>query len=278
MIAATGLNSTTMQALHQFQANRVELGRSLVRLSTGQRINRGADDPAGLISSDQLAAALAALDAETRSLQRTDYVANTAEASLDEVSALLRENKGLEVQLANTGATSGSEQAAIQLQIDANTQAIDRISSSASFNGQSLFDGSVSLSAGSESLALLQLSSGTLAATDIGGQTYNLSDTASGGGLTDNPAGSSQVIDSAITEVASLRGRIGAFQRNTIASSLNANGIAFENLAAARSQIADTDFASETATLIRHGILDSASLKTLGILSRATDHLLDLLR
>lgn len=276
MLGAT-VNSVTMRALHQFQANRTELSRSLVRLSTGQRINRGADDPAGLISATQLAAALAFLEAESRSLQRSDLVANTAEASLDEVSSLLRDNRGLEVQLANTGAISDAEQAAIQQQIDANTQAIDRITAAAGFNGQSLFDGSVSLSVGSETLALPSLSSTGLGTTDIGGQTFDLSDTASGGALVGNPAGANQVIDNAITEIASLRGRIGAFQSNTLASTLQTNYVASENLASARSQIADTDFASETATLIRHQILDRASIKTLGILNQTAGHLLDLL-
>lgn len=277
MIGFTANNTVTMQSLHRFQANRSELSRSLTRLSTGQRINRGADDPAGLISSTQLSAALAVLEAESRSLQRSDYVANTAEASLDEVSALLRDSRGLEVQLANTGALGDGEQAAIQQQIDVNTQAIDRITANAGFNGQALFDGSVSLSIGSEALALPSLSTTGLGAMDIGGQTFNLSDTAASGALTGNPSGASQVIDNAITEIASLRGRIGAFQDNTIASTLQANQIAFENLAEARSQIADTDFTRETATLIRHQILDRASIKALGILNKTSSHFLDLL-
>jgi flagellin len=266
-----------MQALRQFQANRTELSRSLIRLSTGQRINRGADDPAGLISSTQLSAALAALEAESRSLQRNNYTAATAEASLDEVSSLLRDSKGLEVQLANTGALGDAEQAAIQMQIDSNTQAIDRITASAAFNGQSLFNGSTTLSAGSEALPLPDLSTNGLGATDIAGQTFTLSDTASGGALTNNPSASSQVIDTAITQIATLRASIGAFQRNTLASTLQTNAIAFENLAQARSQIADTDFAEETATLARNTILDRASIKALGILIQAPARLMDLL-
>ncbi len=277
MIGSATNTSGPLQALHQFQANRTELSRSLIRLSTGQRINRGADDPAGLISSTQLSAALAALEAETQSLQRTDHIAATADASLGEVSNLLRDNQGLEVQLANTGALGDAEQAAIQQQIDANTQAIDRITAGATFNGQALFDGSVSLSAGSETLTLPNLSSTQLGSTDIDGQTFNLSDTTSGSALANNPAASSQILDNAITQIASLRGQIGAFQRNTIASTLQANRIAFENLAQARSQIADTDFASETATLARNQILDQASIKALGILNQTEGHLLDLL-
>ncbi len=277
MIGSATNNSGTLQALHQFQANRTQLSQSLTRLSTGQRINRGADDPAGLISSTQLAAALALLEAESQSLQRTDHTASTADASLDEISSLLRDSRGLEVQLANTGGTSAAEQAAIQQQIDANTQAIDRITASAGFNGQALFDGSMTLSAGTETLTLPNLSSSGLGSTDIAGQTFNLSDTTSNGALTDNPAASSQILDNAITQIASLRGQIGAFQHNTIASTLQTNHTAFENLAQARSQITDTDFASETATLARHQILDQASIKALGILNQTASHLIDLL-
>lgn len=277
MTGSTIKSGGLLQSLHSFQANRIELSRSLIRLSTGQRINRGADDPAGLISSNRLSAALAVLEAENQSLQRTNHVANTAEGALDEVSSLLSDSRGLEVQLANSGALSSDEQAAIQQQIDANTQAIDRITANAGFNGQSLFNGSVSLNAGGETLDLPSLSSHELGATDLNGQTYHLSDTASGGALTGDAAGSSQVLENAIIEVASLRGQIGAFQMNTVGSTLTANQIAYENLAEARSMIADTDFASEIVTLNRLSILDKASLKALSIISRTSDHMLDLL-
>jgi flagellin len=269
--------SGSLQGLHRLQANRNDLSLSLTRLSTGSMINRGADNPAGLISSTQLQSALAFLEAENQSYQRYDQIANTAEASLDEVSGLLSETQGLKVQLANTGALGEGEQAAIQLQIDANTQAIDRITSSAQFNGQLLFDGSMSLSIGDATLDLPSLSSNGIGATEIDGTTYDLSDTASGGALTDAPSASSLILSNAISEIASLRGQIGAFQKDTIASSLTSNHLAYESIAFAGSQIADTDFASETANLIRSQILNTASIKAMGILNQTPGDLLDLL-
>jgi len=113
--------------------------------------------------------------------------------------------------------------------------------------------------------------------TEIDGEMYYLKDTVSGGALADDPAGSAAVLDNAINEIASLRGKIGSFQKHTIDSARTANDIAFENLAEARSQIADADFATELATLNRHALLDRASLKSLSILLRSQDQLMELL-
>ncbi len=271
------INSGMMQTLHRFQANQARLSQSLTRLSTGQAINRGVDDPAGLIISTQLDAALAALDAESRAYQRNHYIAATAEASLDEVSTLLRDNQGLETQLANTGAISSDERAAIQQQIDANIQSIDRITANARFNGQALFDGSITLSAGGETLDLPDLSSSSLGATDIDGTTYYLDDTASKGAAADIPLSSTQILDKAINDISTLRGKIGAFESNSIDSLKNAGSIAIENLAAARSEIADTDFASELTKLNRETILQKTMIKSLGILAHSQDKLMELL-
>lgn len=114
-------------------------------LATGQRINRAADGPAALISSENLRAVLAALEAEAYALQRADAVASTADGALAQASALLTDNAGLEVQLANTAGLAPGEADVLRAQTQSNQQAIARITHAAAFNGVPLFDGSFKL-------------------------------------------------------------------------------------------------------------------------------------
>ena len=115
----------------------------LQRLSTGLRINRGADDPAGLIVSERLRSEISGLNQAVGNSQRASSVIATTEGSLSEVSDLLSSIKGLVVEAANTGAISDDERRANQLQIDSAIESITRISNSASFGGLKLLNGSL---------------------------------------------------------------------------------------------------------------------------------------
>ena len=120
-----------------------ELGTRLERLSTGLRINRGKDDPAGLIISERIATDIAGIEQGIRNSERASSVIATTEAALVEISDLLNTIKGLTVEAANSGAISDEEIAANQLQIDSAIQSITRISNTASFGGLKLLDGSL---------------------------------------------------------------------------------------------------------------------------------------
>ena len=121
--------------------NSNSLNTSLERLSTGLRINRGKDDPAGLIASQNLRAEMSATTAAISNAERADQVVNIAEGGLNEVSGLLEELQGLITSSANTAGLSREEKEANQLQIDSILQTIDRISSATSFQGQRLLNG-----------------------------------------------------------------------------------------------------------------------------------------
>lgn len=123
-------------------ANNKSLNVSLERLSTGLRINRGKDDPAGLIASQNLRAEKSAVTAAISNAERADQVVNIAEGGLDEIASLLTELQGLVTSTANTQGLSTEEKNANQLQIDSIVQTIDRISSATSFQGTKLLDGS----------------------------------------------------------------------------------------------------------------------------------------
>lgn len=119
------------------------LSTSLERLSTGVRINRGKDDPAGLIISNRLGNEINGLQQAIKNSERAGSVISTAEASLSEVNDLLNSVKALLVEAANTGAISDEERRANQLQVDSAIESITRISSSASFGGLKLLNGSL---------------------------------------------------------------------------------------------------------------------------------------
>lgn len=123
--------------------NNQTLGVALERLSTGLKINRGKDDPAGLIASENLRSEKAALTAAIGNAERADQVVNIAEGGLQEVSSLLTELQGLLTTSANTAGLSESEKQANQLQIDSILQTIDRVAGATNFQGSKLLNGNM---------------------------------------------------------------------------------------------------------------------------------------
>jgi len=120
-----------------------DLATRLQRLSTGLRVNRGADDPAGLIVSERLRSEMRGLQQAVDNSERASSVIATTEGYLAEVSDLLNSIKGLIVEAANTGGMSSEEIEANQLQIDSAIESITRISNTASFAGLQLLNGSL---------------------------------------------------------------------------------------------------------------------------------------
>jgi flagellin len=238
----------------------------MTQLSTGLRINRGADDPAGLIASTQLASTLGALDAETSANQRASDMATTADGALGQVSDLLTQAKSLVSANANTGALSPDERAANQLEIDSILDTVNRISSSTTFNGQKLLDGSTTLSASGKSFAIESTATSNLGKTTVSGTTYTLADLKTGGSLS-TAGGSSEtasaVIDKAVNDVATRRGSLGAYDKYMLQTRINTVATSRENLLSSLSMIRDTDYASATSQQVRAKLLQQSSLSTL---------------
>ena len=134
-------NISSLIAQRVLGANNQNLGFSLERLSTGLRINRGKDDPAGLIASENLRSEISSLNSAINNSERADQVVNIAEGGLQEVSTLLTELQGLLTASASSAGLSESEKEANQLQIDSILQTIDRVASSTSFQGTKLLSG-----------------------------------------------------------------------------------------------------------------------------------------
>ncbi len=135
-------NVQSLLAQRVLGLNNNNLNQSLERLSTGTRINRGKDDPAGLIASENLRAEATSLTAAISNAERADQVVNIAEGGLQEVSNLLNELQGLVTTTANQAGLSDQEKAANQQQVDSILQTIDRIASSPSVQGTKRLHGS----------------------------------------------------------------------------------------------------------------------------------------
>ena len=253
---------------------------SLTRLATGMRINTGADDPAGLIASENLRAVLAALEAETRAVERADAVARTADGALGEISELTRRAESLAIANASSGGMSDAEREANQMEIDSILQSMDRIASTTEFNGQRLLDGTASISLGDETVGLDSMYAGDLGDLDAGGESYDLSDVGAEGPLNIVDGDVSiavSVIREAGASVAAMRGRLGAFSSNSLATERNRLGIAIENITAAESMIRDADFAEETSLLTRRLLLSDSSMAAVASANAANTPMLSLL-
>ena len=136
-------NIPSMTAQMNLARSNRELSQTLQRLSTGLRISKGSDDPAGLIASETLRAEIASLGKAITNTERASNVIATAEASLAEVANLLIDIKGLAVESANVGALSKQEIMANQLQVDSAIQSITRIANTSTFAGRKLLNGSL---------------------------------------------------------------------------------------------------------------------------------------
>ncbi len=121
--------------------NNSGLSTALERLSTGLKINRGKDDPAGLIASENLRSEQKALNQAISNSDRADQVVNIAEGGLQEVSSMLTELQGLITATASKAGLSNEEKQANQLQIDSILQTVDRVASSTNFQGIKLLNG-----------------------------------------------------------------------------------------------------------------------------------------
>ncbi len=134
-------NVGSMVAQRVLSQQNMDLSRTLNRLSTGLRIVRGSDDPAGLIASENLRAEKVAINAAMSNAERAEQVVNVAEGGLQEISNMLVELQSLVTSTANEAGVSAKEKEANQLQIDSILQSIDRIANSTSFQGIKLLNG-----------------------------------------------------------------------------------------------------------------------------------------
>lgn len=257
--------SGTLSAQHHLGRNQRLLFEVMRRLATGRRINSGKDDPAGLIASERLAAALRRLEAENRAIQRADSHVNIAEGHASQLSSMFQDLEALFVSSANQAGMSDAEIAANQVQVDSIVNNIQRFSNDAidSLRGFNLPDG------GNAELEALYQGAQAAAASVRSGGAYDLS--------TGHVEEGQAAVRAAGVDIAMARGRLGTFQRDSLLPRLRSNQIAYENISASRSRIADADYAVETSNLARATILVKAGAMTLRIAQHQAKTVLALL-
>lgn len=234
-------NIPSLVAARVLSRNSDLLSLSLERLSTGLRINSGADDPAGLIASESLRSEAKALTASIENANRASTVVSTAEGALGEVSSLLLELEDLVDRSANEAGLSPDEVAANQQQIDSILSSINRIASTTQFKGIKLLDGSLSYTTSgvnSTNLTSVQIQSAKFADGASKTIVVEVTGSAETGRLIFNQAGLSANKNATI----SVTGRYGSDIFSFAGSSTNAQ------IAAAINQSSDLTGVSATAS------------------------------
>lgn len=266
-------NVSSLNAQRQLSNSGQALSTSFERLSSGFRINRAADDAAGLQISDRLTTQVQGLNQAVRNANDAISLSQTAEGALGEVTNSLQRIRTLAVQSQN-GINSSSDRLALQKEVSALKTEIQRISTDSQFGGVEILDGNFSASFlvganGGQSISV------NLERTSGFGQSGLSIDTLSVETIAGASAALTQ-IDSAISTVGGVRADLGALQNRFQSTIRNLSNIS-ENIAGARSRIRDTDFATETAELTRNQIVQQASLSVLSQANQRPQSALSLL-
>jgi flagellin len=227
------------------------------RLSSGLRIATAADDAAGLGISERMRSQIRSFQAAGRNAQDGISLVQTAEGALSEASNILTRMRELAIQSTN-GTLSTTDRATIATEATALVDELDRIASSANFNGVQLLDGTsttASIQVGINANETIDVALQDTTTATLGVDTVDLS-TASGANA------ALDMIDGAIDTVNTVRGSLGASQ-NRLGSAYASIQSMSENLSAAESRIRDVDVAWETADLTRNSILQQAATSVL---------------
>jgi flagellin len=261
-------NVEAFNAHRNLVSSSTKLAKSMERLSSGSRINRGADDAAGLAISERLRGQVRGLAQAQRNAQDAVSLVQTAEGSLTEVHAMLQRVRELAVQYKN-GSLSGTDRSSIQSEVNQLAAEIERIGQAAEFNGTKLLNAASALTFqvganDGESISVSTISLGS----SVGAGYAALSTTA-----TDDIS----QIDAAIAAVSEQRAVFGAVQ-NRLEYALNNLATYQENLISSESRIRDVDMAAEMVDFTKLQILQQAGTAMLAQANQAPQNVLSLLR
>ena len=260
----TAMNSNRMLGLTQSS-----LSKSTEKLSSGYKINRAADNAAGLAISEKMRRQVRGLTQASTNAQDGVSAVQTAEGALNEVHDMLQRMNELAVQAANdTNMTV--DKGYIQSEINALAAEISRVATTTTFNEQKLMDGTFTnkkLQVGAENGQTIAISIGTMKASSIGVGSLDVKNSA--GAAIDS-------IKSAMTKVSKLRSDLGAIQNRLEHTISNLDNVV-ENTTAAESRIRDTDMASEMVKFSNKNILQQAGQSMLAQANQSNQGVLSLL-
>ena len=292
-------NIESMVAHRNLLKNDRALSKSLERLASGQKVNRAADDPAALVISEHMRSKINGMEQSIRNNEIAISLVQTAEGSMNEISSLLIGIRQRAISAANVGASDNAMTAASQAEIENALSSLDRIVSSTQFGHHKLLDGTnarktfedgtskegLRFQVGPDAGHTASISIKNMTSSQLGrvaeGEMPNASNFMSLADIDVSTEQGSQdalaIIDEAITEVATVRGELGAFQTNTLESNLTSLQIAAENMTSAESTLRDTDMAQELATFTRNQIMSQSATAQLAQANALPQNVLRLL-
>jgi flagellin len=262
-------NVEAFNAHRQLTGTSAAMGKSMEKLSSGSRINRAADDAAGLAISERLRSQIRGLSQAGRNAQDAVSMVQTAEGSLNEVHSMLQRVRELAVQYKN-GSLSATDQAAIQSEVNQLGSEIERIGSSAEFNGIKLLN---------SSSTTVTFQVGANDSQTISVDTISLGSSVPANVFALTPGGATDIseIDAAIQNVSSQRSVFGAVQ-NRLEHTMQDLSTYEENLTASESRIRDTDMAKEMVNKTKLDILSQAGMSMLGQANQAAQGVMSILK
>jgi len=250
-------NMNAMNAHRNMGINNTAAGKSMEKLSSGLRINRAADDAAGLSISEKMRGQIRGLDQANRNVQDGISYIQTAEGALNEVSSMLVRMKELSVQKAN-GTFSAADTTNLNLEMTQLGTEIDNVIASTEFNGTNVFAGTVNVTISDDDTDVFAVG------TAVAAQTLTSASTTAN-------------VETSIDAVNTARSTFGAHQ-NRLEHISNNLANTSENLTAAESRIRDTDMAKEMMNFSKNNILQQAAQAMMSQANQQPQGVLQLLR
>ena len=271
-------NMTALNANRQLGITNTNLAKSTEKLSSGYRVNRAADDAAGLSISEKMRGQIRGLNQASTNAQDGTSLIQTAEGALNEIHAVVQRMRELTVQASNDTYVI-KDREAIQSEAKALASEINRLASQTQFNTMKLLDGtfaSKSLQVGANASQLIKFSITKMNASGLGITAAAVLDKlvkTKGSDIT----GALDTLDTALERVSVQRSSLGALQNRLEHTIANADNTS-ENLQSAESRIRDVDMAKEMVSYSKSSILQQAGQSMLAQANQATQGVLSLLQ
>jgi len=279
-------NMSAMFANRTLGLSNADLQVNIAKLSSGEKINKAGDDASGLAVSEKMRAQIRGLNQANRNTQNAINFIQTTEGYLNETTDILQRIRELSVQSAN-GIYTDEDRMQIQVEVSQLVAEVDRIASSAQFNGLNMLTGRYAQNSVANETMLFHVGAnmdqrmtayvGTMTAQALGLRTTQGTDEIMSLSTPDSANVAIGTIDNALKLVNKQRADLGAYQ-NRLEETSYGLGIAAENTQAAESTIRDTDMASEMVEFTKNQILSQSGTAMLAQANNASDNVLALLR
>ena len=272
-------NMTALNANRQLGITNTNLARSTEKLSSGYRVNRAADDAAGLSISEKMRGQIRGLEQASTNAEDGQSLIQTAEGALSEIHSVLQRMRELTVQASNDTNVS-ADRKAIAKEVRALTSEINRIATQTQFNTMGLLSGGFQgkvLQVGANTNQTISISISAMTAGKLGVSATVIASVISAATTGKTITALITIVNTAITKVSTQRSALGALQNRLDHTIANADNMA-ENLQSSESKIRDVDMADEMVSYSASSILQQAGQSMLAQANQATQGVLSLLQ